>query len=304
MEKLNPTRQRLPETPEAHPAPHIRPRAHLWGFAIDLFENIQKHSLFLAAAGIAFYGMLAAFPAIATLVSLYGLYADANDAVEHFSIMRRVMPEQAWTLFNDQLLRIVTEDEDKLGIGAIAGLLITLWSAGAGVRALMSWLNVVNRTEERRSLFGFYAVSLGFTVAALLLATFALTLIAAAPLVLRLIRLDSLSELVLSLARWPLLLTLIVIVISTLYRYGASRPPPPLRRIIPGAAVATVLWIGASLLFSLYVSSFSDYNATYGTLGAVIVLLMWFYISAFLVLVGAEINVMLERRGGKIPQHA
>lgn len=299
-----PQRQRLPETPKAHPPPHIHPRAHIWGFAIDLFENIQKHSLFLAAGGIAFYGMLAAFPAIAALVSLYGLYANANDAVVHFAIMRRVMPEQAWTLFNDQLLRIATEDEQTLGFGAIAGLLITLWSAGAGVRALMSWLNVVNRTEERRSLFGFYAVSLGFTVAALLLATFALTLIAAAPLVLRLIRLDSLSELVISLARWPLLLVVIVIVVSALYRYGASRPPPPMRRILPGAAVATALWIGASLLFSLYVSSFSDYNATYGTLGAVVVLLMWFYISAFLVLVGAEINVMLERRGGKIPRHA
>lgn len=274
------------------------PRVSLWRLLASVVwcigYNIGDHALFIAAAGIAFYGMLAAFPAVAAFISVYALWANPIEAVHQFSLFRNIMPDQAWQLFHQQLMRLTAERGSNLGVGAFFGLTITLWSAGAGVRALLTALNFVYLERERRGLLRFYLVAIGFTIGTIAIGVVSLTTIVVAPILLKAARLGAITKTFATVIRWPIILTCIVAILVLFYKYGPSRTPPKLRWTLPGAIFATVGWFAASFAFSFYVASFANYNETYGTLGAVVILLIWFYISAFLVLIGAELNATLE----------
>jgi membrane protein len=183
-----------------------------------------------------------------------------------------------------------------LGISALFALAIALYSAGAGVRALMTALNIAYNEEEKRSFIRFYLTAFVFTLGIAALGLLSLGVIVAVPVILNLIRLGGVAGALVKLLPWLVLAMFIIVALGVLYRYGASRAEPKTRWVSWGAVLATVLWIGASLLFSVYVANFGSYNETYGALGAVVVLLMWFWISAFIVLIGAELNAEMEHQ--------
>jgi membrane protein len=245
---------------------------------------------------VAFYAILAVFPAITAFVSLFGLFADPAAVQQQFTSLQGVIPAEAWTLLDDQLSTVLSAEAQSLGIGALIGLLIALYSGGAGVRALMTALNIAYNEDEKRSFVKFYLIAFVFTIGIAMLGLLSIGIIVAVPIVINLAQLGPLAGVAIKLAPWLALAVVVTIALGAVYRHGASRAGPQTRWVSWGALAATVLWIGASLLFSVYVANFGSYNRTYGALGAVVVLLMWFWISAYIVLLGAELNAEMEHQ--------
>ncbi len=261
-----------------------------------LWAQIGEDNVSIVAAGVAFYAMLAIFPAITAFVSLFGLVADTAQVQTQFASFKDAMPYEAWSLLNDQLTAVVSAGDQSLGIGVVVGLVIALWSAGAGVRAMMTALNIAYHEEEKRSFIRFYATAFLFTIGIVILAFLSVGVIVAVPIVLSLIEPGLLTRILIKILPWLVLAVFITAALGALYRFGASRAEPRTRWVSWGAVLATVLWIVASVGFSLYVSNFDSYNQTYGALGAVMVLLMWLWISAFIVLLGGELNAEMEHQ--------
>jgi len=246
----------------------------------------------LVAAGCAFYGMLALFPALSLIVSIYGLAFDPAAVETQLALLDGVLPLPALELVASMLNGLVTANPRRLGIGALTALLLTLWSASAGMKAVLAALNLAYEQNEKRGILRFQLAALGFTLAAIAGVAFALACIVALPAILGgfgmvepfLVRGVSIAAMLLA----------VMVGLSLLYRFGPSREPARWVWITPGSVVATLLWAIASILFSLYVQHFATLDATYGPLGAVVVLLLWFYVTAFVVLLGAELNAELE----------
>jgi membrane protein len=271
--------------------------AHGWRDILwRVWAQIGEDNVSILAAGVAFYSMLAIFPAITAFVSLFGLVADPGQVQEQFASLKGIVPDDAWSILNDQLTAVASARTTSLSIGAVVGLAIALWSAGAGVRALMIALNIAYHETEQRSLIVFYLTAFLFTIGIVLLAILSLGVIVAVPLLLGLIDLGPIAGILIKLLPWLVLAVVVTVALGALYRYGASRAEPKTRWVSWGALIATLLWIAASILFSIYVSNFASYNETYGTLGAVVALLMWLWISAFIVLLGAELNAEMEHQ--------
>ena len=264
--------------------------------ALRVKQELSKDNVSIVAAGIAFYGLLAIFPAIAALVSIYGLVANPADIENHLSALSSVMPAQAWDILNQQLGKVASGATGRLTFGFLLSLGLALWSATAGVKTLMTALNITYDEEETRGFIKFNALALLMTLGAILFTIVAIGLVIVLPALFAAIGLGSTVESILSILRWPLLALAVIAILAVVYRYAPDRDQPKWRWVTWGSAVATVLWILASVLFSFYVSNFGSYNETYGSLGAVVILLMWFYISAYVVLLGAELNAEMERQ--------
>jgi len=248
------------------------------------------------AAGVTYYALLAIFPAIAALVSIYGLFADPVTIQQHLQTLSGVLPGGALEIVGEQVKRIASQGGGALGFGFVVGLLISLWSANAGMKAVFDALNIVYDEEEKRSFIRLNLQSLAFTIGALLLVLIALAGIVVLPIVLNFVGLAGKTEWLISLARWPALLVVIVLALAVLYRYGPSRDEAEWKWVTPGGLVAAVLWLAGSMLFSWYVSNFGSYNETYGSLGAVIGFMTWIWLSSVVVLLGAEINAETEHQ--------
>jgi membrane protein len=259
-------------------------------------RRVSEDNLSVVAAGVAFYAMLAIFPALIALVGLYGVAFDPQQVHEHLSQLTAVLPAQAAGLIERQVGQITSIDRTSLGLGSIAALLVALWSASAAVRALMTALNVVYDADEKRGLIRFYATSLALTLVAIAGGALAIGLIVAVPAALRFAGLGALAGSLIDYARWPLLALLMLASLALMYRYGPSRERPVWRWLNWGALAAVALWLAGSALFSFYVSAFADYNKTYGSLGAVVILLLWFLLTAYAVLIGAELNAEIHAR--------
>lgn len=261
--------------------------------------QIKRDRLSIIAAGVAFYGLLAVFPGLVALVGLYGLAADPASVERHVATLSGILPPQAAEVVTMQLHDLVGTGRAALGIGAIGGLLLALWSASAAVRTLMEALNVAYSEEERRGMLRFYATAFVLTFGAVLAIIVALGLVVALPALLKAIGLNWLIEAAVSLVRWPVLAVLAIVGFAVVYRYGPSRAQPRWRWVSWGAAIAVAMWLVGSALFSLYVTRFANYNETYGAAGAVVILLMWFLLSSYAILIGAEINAEMERQTRK-----
>jgi membrane protein len=261
-----------------------------------VWSEMGKDNLSIVSAGIAFYAMLSLFPALAAALSLYGLIADPVTVERQLAELAGLLPEGARTIITDQLSAIARQPRSSLSFGAILGIAFALWSASAAIRTLMDALNVVYDEKERRSFVRFYATALGLTLGGIVWIIVAISLVAALPAALNLIGLPAGLETALRYLRWPLLAIAVMAGLAALYRYGPSREQPQWRWVSWGAVVATLLWLVASAGFSYYVSNFGSYNETYGALGAVIVLLMWLYITAYIVLIGGELNAEMEHQ--------
>lgn len=282
-------RGRDARTPAQIPAPGWKDI--LWRTA----KEVADDDLATVARSIAFSGMLALFPALAAFVSIYGLFADVATAREHLAGVTGIVPAAALTLIGDQMVRLAQASEANLGLAFVFGLLVSVWSANAGMKALFKGLNVAYEETETRGFVRLNLISLAFTVGTVLLLAVAMAALVALPIVLDLLQVDP-AVVGLSHLRWPALLLMVSFFLSLLYRYGPSRAAPRWRWVTPGGAAAAVLWMGGSALFSWYLTNFADYDATYGSLGAVFGFMTWLWLSSTIVLVGAELNAEMEHQ--------
>jgi membrane protein len=264
-----------------------------------VYEEFGKDRVTSVAAGVTYYALLAIFPAIAALVSIYGLFADPATIQDHLNAMSGIFPSGALQIIGEQVQRIASQWGGALGFGFIFGLAISLWSANAGMKAVFDALNIVNGEEEKRGFVRLNLTSLTFTLCAILFIIVALGGIIVLPIVLNFIGLGEGAAWLLSLLRWPILLIGVIFGLSLIYRFGPSRDKARWRWVTPGGIVAAVLWIAVSMLFSWYVSNFGSYNETYGSLGAVIGFMTWIWLSSIVVLLGAEINAEMEHQTAK-----
>ena len=259
-------------------------------------DNIARHNIWLIAAGVAFYAALALFPAIAALVAIYGLVANAGDITQELGTTRRFLPADAYSLIESQVKDLVAADDQKLGLASILALLFALWSARAGVYGMVAGINVAYSEQDNRSILGSILLTLALTAALMVVIMAAILAIVVVPAALQLIDLDTYSAWIASVVRWPIFILTLMLAIGVLYRYGPDRREARVQWISWGSVIATAVWLLSSLLFSWYVSNFGNYNATYGSLGAIAGLLMWFFVGAFIVLLGAELNAELEHQ--------
>ncbi len=260
------------------------------------YEQIGEDRQLAVAAGVVFYGLLAVFPAVTALVSLYGLFASPAAISDQLALLAGILPLGALDILREQIGHLTAGSGAKLGLGLIFGLAVALWSANGGMKAIMDALNVVYDEEEKRSFIKLNLVSLAFTVAAIAALLLALGAVVVLPIALSYLGLQNVIGLLFRLARWPLLLILIVLGLAVLYRYGPSRREPRWRWISVGSVFAAVTWLIGSALFSWYLSSFANYNATYGSLGAGIGMMMWMWISSIVILFGAQLNSEIEHQ--------
>lgn len=278
----------------AHFAP-VRRRPRSWtDVAKHVWTNIGRHRVMAIAAGVTFYGLLAIFPAIATIVSLYGLFADTGALRDQLNSLSGAIPGGAIDVVGDQISRI-SQHGNSLGLALVISLLISLWSSNSGMKAIFDALNVVYNAKERRSFIKLNAVSLAFTLSAIVFMLLAIASVIMVPIILKSVPLGKVAELLLGYARWPLVLIGIGLALSFIYRFGPDRDNAQWRWITWGSALAAVIWIAASLLFSWYTANFGSYNKTYGSLGAVIGFMTWMWISTIVILLGAEIDTVMER---------
>jgi membrane protein len=276
--------------------PRDIPRPGWRDIALRVKEETTRDNLSIIAAGVAFYAMLAIFPALAALVSIYGLVADPAQVSQHMASIGQVLPEQAYQILDQQLSSVAGSAGGALTIGAIGGLLLALWSAARGMKAMLLALDITYDEEEKRGFLRFNALALLLTLGAVLFILLALALIAILPAILGQLGLPETVQTLLVWLRWPLLGLLVILGVAVLYRFGPDRDQPRWRWVSLGAVLATVLWLVVSALFSWYVSNFGSYQETYGAMGAVVILLMWFYITAYAILLGAEINAEMEHQ--------
>lgn len=259
-----------------------------------VYSGISGDRILANAAAVVFFALLAMFPGIAALVSIYGLYADPQSISQHLDSLAGILPGGAMQVIHGQLDMLVDQPKAKLGASFLLGFVLSLWSANGGIKALFDALNVVYEEEERRSFVRLNAISLAFTLGMLGLLLLALASLVVLPTLLG--YLPEFLGFVLTIARWPVLLVLITLALSLIYRYGPSRNEPKWRWISWGAAFATVAWLAASALFSWYAANFGTYNKTYGSLGAVIGLMMWMWLSVIVILIGAKLNAETEHQ--------
>jgi membrane protein len=263
------------------------------------YEEFGKDRIMSVAAGVTYYALLAVFPAIAALVSIYGLFADPATIQDHINAMSGVMPSGALDIVREQVSRIASQGGGALSFGFIFGLVLSLWSANAGMKAVFDALNIVYDEEEKRSFIKLNLMSLSFTLGAIFFILLAIAGIVVLPIVLDFMGLGQGTEWLLALARWPILLIGVVAGLSLIYRYGPSRDKAEWLWVTPGGIVAAILWIAGSMLFSWYVANFGSYNETYGSLGAVIGFMTWIWLSTVVVLLGAEVNAETEHQTAK-----
>ncbi len=266
--------------------------------AVRVKNEITRDRASIIAAGVAFYGFLAIFPALIALALVYGLMFSPFDVHAQLDPYAWMVPQSVFQLITDQLSNVAKKNDSSLGIGLIASLLLALWSATKGATALMTALNIAYEEAETRGFIERNLRAMALTFGAVIFVILSLALIAAIPAAIpaavAVVPVPPVVAHALLWLRWLALGLLVVVALAALYGFAPNRRRAKLRWVSVGAAVACALWLLASLAFSFYVQNFGSYDKTFGSMAAVVVLLMWLYISAFVVIVGAEINSELE----------
>jgi membrane protein len=258
--------------------------------------EVKDDNVSLLAAGVAFYAMLAIFPAIIAVVTVYGMVADPDQVQSQVGEFARSLPSGADELLTEQLTNVAGAGRQALSIGLVVSLLALLWSVSSGVQGLIKSLNVIYDERETRGFVKLRGLSLLLTIGAIVVTVVVLALITVFPGVIDNFGLGQAGQVAASIARWVVLAVLVLIALGVVYRLAPDRANPRWRWVSLGAVVALVLWLLGSVGFSYYVDNFGNYNQTYGALAAVIVLLLWLFLSAFAVLLGAEFDAETERQ--------
>ena len=256
-------------------------------------DEIAKDHVGLIAAGVAFYGLLAIFPGIAAVMAIAGLVAEPNWVAGQIEQLSSILPQNAAEIIIDQAQEIAGQDAG-LGLAAVVGILLALWSASAGMSSMMEGLNVAYDEEEERGFVKRTLIRLGLTLG--VIAGFFVTIgvIVVLPVLLDFFPTGNTTDLIINVIRWPLIGALTVFGLAVMYRYGPSRDDAKWQWITPGSIAATVLWLVASVAFAIYVRNFGSYQETFGSLAGVIILLYWMWISSYIILMGAELNAEME----------
>ena len=250
----------------------------------------------IIAGGVAFFGFLAIFPALIAIISIYGLVASPEQAATQIQSFASGLPESARDLITNQLTSITAGSDDALTTSLVISVLGALWSVSGGVGNLVKAVNIAYDEVETRNFVKLRALSLVLTLGAIVFVLLTFGLVAVLPAVINALPLGPFGTVLLQIARWGLLLLVVAGSLSVLYRLAPDRDNPKLRWVSLGSLVVTVIWAVVSLLFSFYVNNFGSYNETYGAIAGVIVLMLWLYLTCFLVLLGAEINSETEHQ--------
>lgn len=281
---------------EDAPKDTAAPSGGWWRIVKRTFSEVGSDRVLAVAGGVTFYGLLSLFPAITVLVSLYGLIADPQTISQHLQALSGVLPEGAMSIIGEQAMRIANSDQSELSLAALAGVLVALWSANAAMKAMMDALNIAYDENETRGFIKLNLVALAFTLSAMLGLLILLAVVAVVPVILGMFWLGGTIDFLIWAGRWPVIFGLIIIALAVLYRYGPSRPNVPWRWITPGSFAAALGLVLLSMLFSWYAANIGKFNETYGSLGAVIGFLTWMWLSATIVMVGAELNSEIEHQ--------
>lgn len=259
-------------------------------------HQAKADNVALMAAGVAFFALLALVPALLAIVSVYGLVSDPAEVSSQIDDALSAAPSEVQDLVGAQLTSVTEQSSGGLGLGLALGVVLALWSASGGMKHLMTAINEAYDEEETRGFVALRGTALLLTLGAIAFVIVAVGIITVVPALLEDTALGSAARVLVSLLRWPLLGAGLVAGLAVLYRYGPDRDEPRWTWTAPGTLVAVVLWLVASIGFSIYTSNFGSYGETYGSLGAVVVLMLWLMISAATVIIGAEINAEAEHQ--------
>jgi membrane protein len=249
----------------------------------------------LLAAGVAFYAFLSIFPALIAIVTIYGLFADPSTIANQLNSVTTALPGQARQVITDQVTLLASR-RSTLGIGLILSIVIALWSASAGISNLLTAINVAYDEQEKRGFVKKRLLSLGLTLGAIVFMVIMLGIVAVLPPLLKAVFGTSALRWVLQILGWLIVVVLVAVVLAILYRLAPDRDAPQMRWVSVGAAVATVIWLIASIGFSIYSSTFGNYAKTYGVFAGIVVLLFWLWLTMYAILLGAEINAEAEQQ--------
>ena len=264
--------------------------ARWWVIAARVKDNARKDNITLIGGGVAFFSLLSAIPALAAVVSIYGLVADPNDVIERVNALSSSMPPEARALVNDQLVSLTTADRGGLGLSVLFGLLLALWGASTAMQQLTMALSAVYQQRETRGYIKLRLRAIGFTAAALVFVAILVGVLAVLPFVTG----AGAFGTTVSVLRWPFLAALMMAALSVLYRFAPDRREARWQWISVGSVMATAAWLIASAVFTFYAGHFGSYTKTYGALAGVVMLMLWLFITALCVLIGAEINAALD----------
>jgi membrane protein len=261
--------------------------------ALRIKDEIRRDNLSLVSAGVAFYGLLALAPGLAAVVSIYGLVSTPADVRRQVGTLSAAVPAEARHVVDELLTQAVTANSSTKGIGVVVGLVLALWSASAAMRHLIEALSAMYDKDERRGYVTLRLRALLLTAGAVVFLLVVLGLLAVVPVMAD--RVDAVATAA-TILRWPLLVALMMAALSVLYRWAPARHEPRWRWFSWGATIGTVLWLAGSVAFSFYAGNFGNYTKIYGSMAAVVVTMVWLWITSFCVLLGAEINAELEHR--------
>jgi membrane protein len=259
-------------------------------------EEVKQDHVAIISAGVAFYGVLALFPAMLAVISIYGLVTSPAEAAREITKVASILPSEATVLLKKQVTTIASTKSSALSAGAIIGLLAALWSASSGMKALNEGMNVAYDEPETRGFLKKRGLAIAMTIGGLIVAIVALAGIVGVPAVISGLHWATPLEVFFSMFTVVVVAALFVLALAAVYRFGPDRDNPEWRWVSWGALVATVLWLIGSAVFSIYVDNFGKFNETYGSVGGVVVLMLWLFLSAFMVMLGAEINAELEHQ--------
>ncbi len=272
----------------------------LWDALRHVFRLMDEKNLGLIAAGVAFYGILAVFPGLATVIAIWGVVGDPAAVAVEMAEFKAVLPVDVYALIDGQLRALARADGLTLGWASVVSFVLAVWSARAGVAALIRGLNAIYDVPNRRGL-SHYIRALCLTISLVGVALVAIACVVLAPIVAAFVPLGIWYGTVLDVVRWVIALMVLMAGFSVIYRLGPNRTGLKSRWVTPGAIFATICWAGASAGFSIYLTNFGAYNEVYGSIGAVIAMLMWLFISAWLVLLGGALNAEFEARTIQAP---
>lgn len=279
---------------EAATRPPARRRRKGWAIAVDTAKAMISDKVSIVAAGCAFYATLAFFPAISMLVFLYGLIFDPVTVEPQLSHLQQWLPHPVYMLIDERVRELVSQRQSSLTLGFAVSTLITLWSSAAGTKSLLAGLNLAHGQVETRGFLRFQAVAFGMTLCVIVSVLLALAILVFLPAAISIIGMTAYQSTLIWLASGALLVGVIFLLLAMVFRYGPSHQPRTWRAVMPGAVVATILWMVASALFSIYVGRLATYDRTYGPLAAAVGVMMWLWVSVYVVLLGAELNAALD----------
>jgi membrane protein len=279
--------------------PQDIPAQGWWDIASRVFKRLGTDNVTLVSGGVAMYTLLSVFPGLAAAVSIYGIFASPADVIKHLNVFSGLLPPGVLDIFNTQLQTLARHEQSTLSIAAGVGVVVALWSARSAMSSLMTATNIAYGESEKRNFIVQVLISLALTVGAIVGFLATLVLGVALPLALKVLGASNWVQWAIAVLRWLVLWLAAIVGLAILYRYAPARQRARWRWLTWGSAVAATLWLAMSVLFAIYVRNFADYGKTYGALGGVIALLMWFYLSSILVVLGAEINAEMERQTKK-----